>query len=173
MTDQQTPETYNTQQATQFRMVLRRAPSISYFCQRVDIPDMSLDAAVAPSPFVEDPHPGDHMSFGELDLSFKLDERLQNYMEVQRWMLGLGFPESFDQHADLERAAEEAPDLGLRSDLTVNMLTSSRNASFSWTFVDAWPTYLGKLPMDSTLLDPTHVDVQVVFKYTYFTVVAL
>ena len=34
------------------------------------------------------------MDFGDLSLRFLVDEDLTNYMEIQKWMRGLGFPES-------------------------------------------------------------------------------
>ena len=34
------------------------------------------------------------MQFDDLTLRFMIDENLENYMEIQNWMRGLGFPES-------------------------------------------------------------------------------
>ena len=41
--------------------------------------------------------PGDKIRFGDLNISFLIDEDLSNYLEIQRWIRGLGYPEKLDQ----------------------------------------------------------------------------
>ena len=48
------------------------------------------------------PIPGDKMEFEDLNVRFLVDENLENYMEIQNWMRGLGFPESFQEIYDLQ-----------------------------------------------------------------------
>ena len=38
--------------------------------------------------------PGDKVQFGDLTIRFLVDEDLKNYMEIQKWIRGLGYPES-------------------------------------------------------------------------------
>jgi hypothetical protein len=41
--------------------------------------------------------PGDKLIFGDLTLRFLVDEDLENYLEIQNWMRGLGYPESLQE----------------------------------------------------------------------------
>jgi hypothetical protein len=50
------------------------------------------------------PTPGDIIEFGDLSLRFLVDENLENYMEIQNWIRGLGFPENLQQFDDLEKS---------------------------------------------------------------------
>ena len=43
------------------------------------------------------------MDFGDLSLRFLVDEDLTNYMEIQKWMRGLGFPESLQEFDKFEK----------------------------------------------------------------------
>ena len=46
------------------------------------------------------------MDFGDLSLRFLVDEDLTNYMEIQKWMRGLGFPESLQEFDKFEKEVE-------------------------------------------------------------------
>ena len=45
--------------------------------------------------------PGDTISFSDLEITFLVDENLENYREIHGWMYGIGFPKSRTQFADL------------------------------------------------------------------------
>ena len=49
------------------------------------------------------PTPGDKVDFGDLTLRFLVDEDLKNFMEIQKWIRGLGFPESTQEFRDLQK----------------------------------------------------------------------
>ena len=49
--------------------------------------------------------PGDKIQFGDLTIRFLVDEDLSNFMEIQNWIRGLGFPEKLSQFSDLEKEA--------------------------------------------------------------------
>ena len=80
-----------------FKFNLQRSPGVAYFCNQANIPDISLGVATQPNYLRDIPTPGDKMDFGDLSLRFLVDEDLTNYMEIQKWMRGLGFPESLQQ----------------------------------------------------------------------------
>ena len=58
--------------------------------------------AVQPTYLKDIPIPGDKMEFEDLSVRFLVDENLENYMEIQNWMRGLGFPESLQEIYDLQ-----------------------------------------------------------------------
>ena len=54
--------------------------------------------ATQPTYLKDLPIPGDKMEFEDLNVRFLVDENLENYMEIQNWMRGLGFPESLPRN---------------------------------------------------------------------------
>ena len=45
--------------------------------------------------------PGDKVTYSSLDVSFLVDENLNNYKEIHDWITGLGFPQDHKQFADV------------------------------------------------------------------------
>ena len=66
---------------------------ISFFGNSINIPAISMGNATQPTYLKDLPIPGDKMEFEDLNVRFLVDENLENYMEIQNWMRGLGFPE--------------------------------------------------------------------------------
>ena len=77
-----------------FKFSLQRSPGVAFFCNQANIPDLQLGVAIQPNPLRDLPVPGDKVEFGDLNLRFLVDEDLKNYMEIQNWIRGLGYPES-------------------------------------------------------------------------------
>jgi hypothetical protein len=82
-------------------LLLKRSPKVAFFCNQANIPDINLGIANQPTYLRDIPIPGDKIQFGDLNLRFLVDENLENYMEIQNWMRGLGYPESVKEFRDL------------------------------------------------------------------------
>ena len=85
---------------TGFKFGLKRSPGVAFFCNQANIPSLDLGVAEQPSYLKDIPIPGDKMQFGDLNLRFLVDEDLVNFMEIQNWIRGLGFPESLAEFND-------------------------------------------------------------------------
>ena len=94
---------------TGFKFGLKRSPGVAFFCNQANIPSLDLGVAEQPSYLKDIPIPGDKMQFGDLNLRFLVDEDLVNFMEIQNWMRGLGFPESLAEFNDLKNEAILGP----------------------------------------------------------------
>ena len=86
-----------------FRFTLTRARKVSFFANSANIPGISLGVAEQPSYLKNIDIPGDRLQFADFNLRFIVDENLENYMEVQKWMRGLGFPESLNEIYGLQQ----------------------------------------------------------------------
>ena len=91
-----------------FKFGLQRAAGVAFFCNEANIPDMTLGITEQPTYLRDIPTPGDKIQFGDLNLRFLVDEDLTNYMEIQNWIRGLGFPESLKEFDDLENEGQLA-----------------------------------------------------------------
>ena len=158
-----------------FKFNLQRSPGVAYFCNHAHIPDISLGVATQPNYLRDIPTPGDKMDFGDLSLRFLVDEDLKNYMEIQKWMRGLGFPESIKEFNDFE--TEGVNNLPKRyasfgdqiySDGTLQILSSNLVAKFNVNFTELFPYSLSTLAFDATDTDIEYFTAEVSFKYTMY-----
>ena len=90
---------------TGFKFSLKRSPGVAFFCNQANIPSLDLGIATQPSYLKDIDVPGDKIQFGDLTLRFLVDEDLVNYMEIQNWIRGLGYPETLQEFDRLEKEA--------------------------------------------------------------------
>ena len=158
-----------------FRFSLRRCPQAAFFCNQANIPDLTFGVATQATYLKDIPVPGDKIEFGDLNLRFLVDEDLGNYMEIQKWIRGLGFPESLDEFEKLESQAEifgrYAQDQdNIYSDGTLSILSSNLIPKFQIFFRDLFPYSLSTMTFDATQTDQEYFTADVSFKYTIYTV---
>ena len=158
---------------TGFKFTLDRAKSVSFFCNQANIPDISLGVAEQPTWLKDLPVPGDKMQFGDLNLRFLVDEDLKNYMTIQHWIRGLGYPEDMQEFRDLESEATMPANFGqegdnIYSDGTLQILNSSLVPNFQVVFKDMFPYSLTTLSFDATDTDIEYFTADVSFKYSIY-----
>ena len=156
-----------------FKFSLKRSPGVAFMCNQANIPDINLGTATQPSYLRDIPTPGDKVDFGDLTLRFLVDENLVNFMEIQNWIRGLGFPESTQEFRDLQKGGllqgRYAQDKqNIYSDGTLQILTSNMVAKFNVNFKDLFPTSLTTLTFDATDTDIEYFTADVSFKYTIY-----
>jgi len=171
-------ENRNFLSPTGFKFVLKRAPKTAFFCNQANIPDISLGLANQPTYLKDIPTPGDKLEFGDLSLKFMVDENLENYMEIHRWMTGLGYPESLQQIYELQddttiEQRYTGKSMDIYSDGTLQILNSNFIANFQIFFKDLFPYSLSTLPFDATATDIQYFTADVMFKYTVYDIVDL
>lgn len=158
-----------------FKLTLNRAPKVAFFANSANIPGLTLGVAKQPNYLNDIPIPGDKMQFDDFTLRFIVDENLENYMEIQNWMRGLGFPESLQQIYDWQNNNEkfEQPnhsDMNLYSDGTLLVLNSFQNLNFQVSFRSMFPVELSPLQFDATSLEEEYFTVDVTFKYLMYNI---
>jgi len=166
------PDTVNFLSPLGFKLLIERAPSVNYFVQEVSLPSLNLGQASVPTPFSRLQLGGDHVTYSELTVVFKLDEKLENYIEILNWINGLGFPDSFNQSFDRSVAFPAASEQAI-SDIKLFVLSSSKNISHEITFVDAHPTSLSSVNFSSTITDVDHLECTATFAFRTFNIKVL
>ena len=156
-----------------FKFSLKRASGVAFFCNQANIPSMDLGIAEQPTYLRDIPTPGDKIQFGDLNLRFLVDEDLVNYMELQRWIRGLGYPESMEEFRKLEGEAVLPGNFGqagdnIYSDGTLQILSSNLVPSFQVVFNDMFPYNLSTVMFDATDTDIEYFTADVSFKYTIY-----
>jgi hypothetical protein len=144
-----------------FVAVIERLPNVEFFTQRFTIPSVSATPPVQVSPIHNIYKTPDRLEYSDLDLSFIIDEHMNNYQEILRWMEGIGTPESTDQFDTLQRGK-----FGITSDITVIVKNSARNPEKKFTFTECFPTSLSPVQLDVTGSDVIYPECVVTFRYT-------
>ena len=156
---------------TGFKFALKRSPAAAFFCNQANIPSLDLGIAQQTSYLKDIDIPGDKIQFGDLTLRFLVDEDLVNYMELQNWIRGLGYPESLKEFNDLESEAvgkmyEDGDNI--YSDGTLQVLSSNLVAKFNVNFKDLFPVSLSTITFDDTDTDIDYFTAEATFKYTIY-----
>ena len=163
-----TPENRNFLSPLDFQFSIKKAPNVNFFIQKVNIPSIDLKAANTPNPFVSTPYPGEHLTFGMLNITFKVDEDLQNYLELYNWLNALGKPKNFNQYLSIEQQPSYSGN-GIYSDISVVALTSRKIPNYEVLYRDAFPVSLSAVEFNTTAVDVNYITASAKFRYTYFT----
>ena len=177
------PTNRNFLTPTGFTFIANRAPKITFYGQQVNLPGLELPVVYQNTYLKEVPYPGDQLNFADLTFKFLVDANLENYMEIQNWLRGLGFPESLNEIYDIQR--EKKPyqpewgeeygqplnsQLNLYSDGTLSILDQLNNPKFKVVFKDLFPISLSTLTFDATLTSEQYFTAEVSFKYTIYEI---
>ena len=176
----------------QFRFKCTKLPEVEFTCQTANIPGISLGGATQPTPLVDVPIPGDKINYDSLDITFLVDENLNNYKEIHDWLIGLGFPQNHTQFQDLAAGSADrfpgstrstaatgknvpAPlkEGGIYSDATLTVLNSKNIAKTEIRFQNIYPTSLGGLNYDIKNTDVNYIQASVSFAYTLYEIVQI
>lgn len=166
-----TPTNTNFLSPLGFRFQIKKAPHINFFVQSVSLPSLQLGEATVPTPFVRVPMAGDHMTFGDFNLTFKVDESMKSYLEIFNWIVGIGKPNSYQQYKDLVQNA--GPGEGVYSDITLTVLSSSMRPIHEIIMVDAFPVSLTEMVFDSRMSDVDYLEATASFRFREFTITSL
>lgn len=162
------PENMNFLSPLNFKFQIKRTPSLNFFVQKVNIPGLTLPNIDENNPLIRIPYPGDHLLFDELIVSFKVDENLENYMEIHNWLRSLGKP-SFDEYKNLKTKLTYTGE-SLYSDISLTILTSHKNPNYEVLFNNAYPISLSGIEFSTTAEDVTYLEATATFKYVLYNI---
>ena len=162
-----------------FKLVLTKTPKVDFLCQSANIPQISMGTAVQPSYLKDIPVPGDKVLYDDLSIRFLVDERMENYLAIYKWITGLGYPESLGQYDQLRKddirtdrivGDDGDPRYFEFSDATLQVLGSNYKPTIHVNFKDAFPIALSTLDFDVSQRDYSFFTASVTFKYTIFDI---
>ena len=186
------PTKFDYASPIQFRFKMTKLPKVEFFVQTANIPGISLGSTTQDTPLKDIAGAGDKVNYQSLDISFLVDENLNNYKELHDWILGLGFPQSHDQFKTLQgTSADRFPGTtastaatgtsikkpldegGIYSDATLTVLNSKNIAKTEIRFKNVYPTSLGSLSYDIKASDVDYLTVQASFNYLNYDIVQI
>tara|TARA_R100000951_G_scaffold93595_1_gene82164 strand:+ start:139 stop:645 length:507 start_codon:yes stop_codon:yes gene_type:complete len=145
-----------------FKFILTHSPNVDFFSNSVNIPSIDLGTAIQPTYLKDIEVPGDKLQYGDLVVQFLIDEDMENYLEIYKWLMALGYPGTVNQTYDKYNRTY--------GDATLQILSSNFQVNGQINFEDLFPVSLSGLQFDATAGDIQYLTAEAVFKYKIFTV---
>ena len=145
---------------TQFELLVKKLPNTKYFATGVNIPSVTVGESIQPTPLGANIKlPGDKIAYGEMTITFIVDENMENWTELFTWMEGITASTDTEKYRLLVGANKRAnepqdgsgDDKELYSDMTIVVTTAANNPNRYIRIADAYPSSLGEIAMDTTV----------------------
>ena len=180
------PKAFDYASPTQFKFGIIKLPKVEYFCTAVNIPAVGVSQKIQQTPLNDIPLPGEKVDFSPLEITFLVDENLENYKEIHGWLMGIGFPKDYAQARQaLTAGADRFPtssganlttdpgkvkygavNIGaLYSDATLTILSSKNRPVQEVRFNDMFPISLSGLNYNQNATDVDYLTATVSFNY--------
>ena len=168
------PDNYNLLSPVSFKFQIKKLETVSYFCQNVNLPGLTLGEFTRVTPFKDYPIPGDKITYDDLSISFLVDEDMSNYIELLNWMKNLGSPsDPSTQYKSLIGETQSNVIRGIMSDCTLTILTNNMNANKSGVFEDCFPITLSEISFESVVDDVAPIIASATIKFRDYTIKAV
>lgn len=165
-----TPENTNFLQPTKFLLTFERIPNVTYFCQEVNLPGLSVQNIPVNTPMLDYHVAGTKITFGALNIRFMVDEKLDSWKNIYNWMQSLGSPKGFDVRnrlAALQNANSESKFTSY-SDAVLTILNNLNNPSMRVHFASLFPVSLSDIQFDTTQSADHIITADATFIVEYF-----
>ena len=160
-----------------FKLIISKIPKVDFLCQAANIPSISMGTGVQPTYLKDIAVPGDKAVYDDLTVRFIIDENMENYLSLNKWIVGLGQPESLKQYQQLENVgpkqrvrANTDPRYIEFSDATLQLLSSNFQPNINVNFKGCFPVSVSTLEFDASERDYTYFTCEATFKYDYYTI---
>ena len=181
----QQPTVFDYATGTQWRIAFNRLPKTTWFCTTANIPGITLGEAQYATPMSDMFVTGDKLTFETLNITFIVDEELQNYRELWDWIVGIGSPVSHLQwETELAKGDGAVRKFGtddgdgrtkptyeesnLYSDATLIVYNSKNIPKVDVKFKNMFPTSLSALEYSQELTDVEYFKASATFRYLYY-----
>ena len=194
MADTSQPTVFDYATSTQWRLAFNRVPKTTWFCTTANIPGVTLGEAQYPTPMSDMFIAGDKLTFDTLNITFIVDEELQNYRELWEWLTGIGSPVKHTQWSDVlskgdcltttfsaigtddqldSRTASvmqsgTSTESNLYSDSTLIVYNSKNIPKVEVKFKNMFPTSLSSLDYSQESTDVEYFKASASFRYLYY-----
>ena len=166
-------------------------PKVQYFTVSANVPGITLGDATYATPLKDIPLPGEKLTYDDLNITFIVDENLENYIEIHNWLASLGFPKNREQFKTHRSATSNLPkatvgtsgDIGdvkpitsdspMFSDSVLTVLSNKNNPVVECRFEDCFPTSLSSLDYSQNQTDVEYLTAEVTFKYKIYEIKTL
>ena len=151
------PSTTNLLQPTKYLVTFPEISETMYFCQKANIPGVSLGMAVQQTPNIDLFHSGTKLEYNTFDITFMVNEDLSAWTTIYKWMNDLS---SVDNNYN--RRKEN------RKQAIFTVMSNLNNPKFRIKLNDIFPISLSDLDFDTTMSAEEHMLATASFRYDWF-----
>ena len=194
MADTSQPTVLDYASQTQWRLAFNRVPKTTWFCTTANVPGINLGEAQYAAPMSDMFIAGDKLTFETLNITFIVDEELQNYRELWEWITGIGSPVKHTQWSDVLSKGDgltttfsaigtddqldprtssvmqggTSTESNLYSDSTLIVYNSKNIPKVEVKFKNMFPTSLSSLEYSQESSDVEYFKASASFRYLYY-----
>ena len=159
------PDTNNYLSTNYFQLEITRLPTVTYFCQSVNLPSLTLTPAEQPTPLgLKARWVGGQYTYEDLTVSFLVDEDLKNWLEVYEWM------ETISNLDDNQTVISGQQTKDFFSNILLTITNSAYKPKFHVHIQDAFPIALSGIEFNSTTPETEPVVAQATFTFTNYRI---
>jgi hypothetical protein len=151
------PENTNFLQPTKYVLTFPEVPDMIYFCQKANLPGVSLGQAIQETPNLDLFHSGTKISYNTFDVTFLVNEDLSAWTTIYNWMKDLSSVEA--SYAKRKEGKKQA---------VLTVMSNQNNPKLRVKLMDLFPLSLSDLEFDTTLSAEEHITATVSFRYDWF-----
>ena len=180
------PDKLDYASPTQFRFGIHQLPKVEFFVQTCNLPGLTMNNTEIPNPFKNIPVMGEKIEYEDLNLTFLVDDYLENYLQLHQWLTAIGFPEKREQFRTHRDVTSNTPasggtpsvdtinsavaDKAMYSDAYLMILSNKNNPIVEIDFKNVFPTSIGGLSFDGGATDVEYLTCDVTFKYQIYEI---
>ena len=170
------PSNRDILQSTKFRLTFNRLPGLTFFCQTVNLPGISLTEVMRNTPFVDLYVPGEKAIYDTLNTTMLIDEDLRDWEAIHDWIRAMTFPKEFEEYAKMSEGFRDTVarrGTGMKlppqyTDAILTIYTNKNNPNMRVSFKDCFPTTLGGIQFSSLDSAENIMTVDATFRFSYY-----
>ena len=163
-------------QSTKFQVIFERMPSVTYFCQSVNLPGISLTEIMRPTPFIDLYHPGEKAVYDTFNITFLVNEDMSAWRELHDWIRGATFPTDFKEYLNLGRQTNASYFQSVYNnkrpvvytDGVMTIYSNKNNPRFRVKYSDVFTTYVGSLSFNTGDSAENIITCDATFRFSYY-----
>jgi len=189
------PTVFDYAQNNQFKVYIPIFPLVEWFVISCNVPGITMGQGVVPTPLVDYPIVGEKLTYDSFSMTFLVDEKLKNFMELHNWLINMAPPQNTNQfmattsdyviptgqntkfyaadNTNSQTSTGSTSDRQLYCDITLFILSSKNNPVATVVMRDAFPVSLSSLDYSQQETDTNYVQCNVTFAYPFYTIQAV
>jgi hypothetical protein len=151
------PSTTNLLQPTKFLVTFPEISETIYFCQKANIPGVTLGMALQETPNLDLFHSGTKLEYNTFDITFIVNEDLSAWTSIYKWMNDLSSVEkNYTKRKENKKQA------------IFTVMSNLNNPKFRIKLNNIFPLSLSDLEFDTASSAEEHVLATASFRYDWF-----
>ena len=154
------PANNNLAEISAFKLVIGKIPETTYFCQKANLPGISISEVRQETPFNPILYPGGQVTHEVFTVDFVVSEDYTNWLEIYKWILSCS---TYTGFGDITPESKH-----LVSDATLFILNSKNNLTHKVRFQNLFPKSLSSVEFNYTDTELSTLVSTVTFAFTYY-----